>query len=231
MRGLLLSTAALASMACSALAADLPSTKAAPVYVAPAPVFTWTGFYVGIEGGAAFINNSIRDTTGAKADNNPTAGLIGGVVGYNYELPNKFVLGLEGDAGGVLGAKQTKNNAGVPFYNDHSYFADVRGRVGYAIIDRALLYVAGGVAFGDVKTGWTGGPSYTDDRVGYTIGAGVDYAFTNNLIGRVEYRYTDLGRAWSGSVGLRTETDSNAVLVGLLYKFSGADYAPVVAKY
>ncbi|MBB4197608.1 hypothetical protein CCR94_13250 [Rhodoblastus sphagnicola] len=231
MRNILLSTVALVALTGSALAADLPSRKAAPAYIAPVSAFSWTGFYVGIEGGADFINNSVRDTTGAKADNNPTAGLIGGVVGYNYEFPNKFVLGLEGNAGGVLGAKQTKNNSGVPFYNDRSYYADVRGRVGYAFIDRALLYVAGGVAFGDVKTGWTGGPSYTDDRVGYTVGAGVDYAFTSNLIGRVEYRYTDLGRAWTGNVGLRTQTDSNAVLVGLLYKFGSPDYAPVVAKY
>jgi outer membrane immunogenic protein len=230
MRNVLLSTVALVALTGSALAADLPSRKAAPAYVAPVSAFSWTGFYVGIEGGADFINNKVYVPGVGSANNNPTGGLLGGVVGYNYEFPNKFVLGLEGDAGGVLGAKQTQTAFGTSYYNDASYFADIRGRVGYAIADRALLYAAGGVAFGDVKTGITGGNSYTDDRVGYTVGAGVDYAFTNNLIGRVEYRYTDLGRAWTGNVGARTTTDSSAVLVGLLYKF-GAPEAPVVAKY
>jgi outer membrane immunogenic protein len=226
MRNVLLSTVAFVALTGSALAADLPSRKAAPAYIAPVSAFSWTGFYVGIEGGADFINNRVYDGV-STVNNDSTAGLLGGVVGYNYEFPNKFVLGLEGDAGGVLGAKKTHING----YNDNSYFADVRARLGYAFAERTLLYVAGGVAFGDVKSGWVNGASYTDDRVGWTIGAGVDYAFTNNLIGRVEYRYTDLGRAWTGNVGVRTETDSSAVLVGLLYKFGAPEYAPVVAKY
>jgi outer membrane immunogenic protein len=231
MRNVLLSTVAIVALTGSALAADLPSRKAAPAYIAPVSAFSWTGFYVGIEGGAGFINNKLTQG-GVSASTSPTAGLLGGVVGYNYEFPNKFVLGLEGNAGGVLGAKTTNSGAGV--YTDHSYYADIRGRVGYAVVDRALLYVAGGVAFGDVKTGFTsanGGGSFTSDRVGYTIGAGLDYAFTNNLIGRVEYRYTDLGRATWGSQGIRTASDSSAVLVGLLYKFGAPEFAPVVAKY
>jgi len=217
MRNVLLSTIALAALTGSALAADLPSRKAAPAYVAPVSAFSWTGFYVGIEGGADFLSVNVPGVT-----NNPTAGLIGGVVGYNYEFPNRFVLGLEGDAGGVLGAKTTR--AGLPpFVTDASYFADIRGRVGYAIADRALLYVAGGVAFGDTKLG-----TVSQGRVGYTVGAGLDYAFTNNFIGRVEYRYTDLGR--QNLAGANLSQTSNAVLVGLLYKF-GAPEAPVVAKY
>jgi outer membrane immunogenic protein len=229
MRNILLATVALAALTGSALAADLPSRKAAPAYIAPVPAFSWTGFYVGIEGGADFINNNVTiGRGGARIGNSSTAGLIGGVVGYNYEFPNKFVLGLEGDAGGVLGGKH--NNTFNNYYNDNSYFADIRGRLGYAFVDRALLYVAGGVAFGDVKTGFINGTSYTNDRVGWTIGAGVDYAFTNNLIGRVEYRYTDLGSSWVGGSVFRTRYDSSAVLVGLLYKF-GAPETAVVAKY
>jgi outer membrane immunogenic protein len=227
MRKVLLSTVAILAMTGAALAADLPSRKAAPAYIAPVPVFSWTGFYVGIEGGADFMSPNVYNGR-VSYNNNNTAGLLGGVVGYNYEMPNKFVLGLEGDAGGVLGAKHTIANPG--YYTDGSYFANIRGRVGYAL-DRALLYVAGGVAFGDVKTGIVNGASYTSDRVGWTIGAGVDYAFTNNLIGRVEYRYTDLGSEWVGGSAFRTRYDSNAVLVGLLYKFGPAAEVPVVAKY
>jgi outer membrane immunogenic protein len=229
MRKVLLSTVALAALTGSALAADLPSRKAAPAYIAPVSAYSWTGFYVGIEGGADFLNTGFTPTTGAaRLSNNRTAGLVGGVVGYNYEFPNRFVLGLEGDAGGVLGAR--RSFASNFYYNDDSYYADIRGRVGYAVAERALLYVAGGVAFGDNKTGFVNGFSYSKDAVGWTIGAGLDYAFTNNLIGRVEYRYTDLGRYTTTAIGGRTYQDSNAVLVGLLYKFGQPEQA-IVAKY
>jgi outer membrane immunogenic protein len=217
MRNVLLSTVALMALTGSALAADLPSRKAAPVYVAPVPAFSWTGFYVGIEGGADFLSTNVSGF----ATNNQTAVLIGGVVGYNYEFPNRFVLGLEGDAGGVIGAKKT--NA-LGFTTDASYFADIRGRLGYAVVDRALLFAAGGVAFGD--TNFNG---VAQGRVGYTVGGGLDYALTNNLIGRVEYRYTDLGRQTVNGVSVRQ--DSNAVLVGLMYKFGAPEVAPVVARY
>ena len=115
------------------------------------------------------------------------------MIGYNYQI-NQFVLGLEGDAGGVLGGNHTVATTGVGFATtSSSYFADIRGRVGLAA-DRALFYVAGGVAFGDEKTVYTApAMSFTSGRTGWTIGGGVDYAFTNNWIGRIEYRYTDLG--------------------------------------
>ena len=67
--------------------------------------------------------------------------------------------------------------------------------------------------------------------MGCTIGAGLDYAFTNNLIGRIEYRYTDLGSAWVGNSVFRTRFDSNVVMAGLLYKFGPSAEVPVVAKY
>ena len=222
MRNILLSTVALVAFAGSAVAADLPSRKAAPIYTAPVSVYNWTGFYAGIEGGADFINTRYPGYS-----NNRAAGLVGGVVGYNYQLANKFVIGLEGDAGGVFGAtKRVATPAGSWTKSDSSYFGDIRGRFGYAV-DRTLLYVAGGVAFADVKNNYFG-VTNTDSRVGWTIGAGADYAFTNNWIGRLEYRYTDLGSAIDG--GVRVRQNSNEVLVGLLYKF-GAPEAAVVAKY
>jgi outer membrane immunogenic protein len=225
MRKFLLSTIALSVLTAltgPALAGDLPSRKAAPAYATTASTFSWTGFYVGLEGGADFIGNRFATSGGGHVGNSHTAGLIGGIVGYNYELANRFVLGLEGDAGAVLGGSHTRAYAGNSYSADNSYFADIRGRLGYAIFDRTLLYVAGGVA--------TPSATYTNDAVGWTAGAGLDYALTHNLIGRVEYRYTDLGRSYSTALGGRTSQDSNAVLVGLLYKFGQSD-APVVAKY
>lgn len=229
MRRLLLSTLALASTALTALAGDLPSEKAPPAYIAPIPAFSWTGVYVGVEGGVDFITPSVYD--GFNTYNNDiTGGLFGGVVGYNYEFPNNFLLGLEGDAGGVFGARRTIVTVAAPnYYNDSSYFADIRARAGYAI-GRSLLYAAGGVAFGDVQTAFVDGASFTAGRVGYTIGGGLEYAFTDNLIGRAEYRHSDLGSQWVGGNTFRTTYQTDAVLAGLLYKFGPAP-VPVVAKY
>jgi outer membrane immunogenic protein len=235
MRSFLHTSLAFIPFAGAAMAADLPSTKSAPAYYAPAPVFTWTGFYAGVEGGADFLNNR-----GLGFGSNRTAGLIGGVVGYNYQI-NQFVLGIEANGGGVLGGGQTLANATTfnPYLsarNSNSYYADVRGRVGYAF-DRALFYAAGGVAFGDVRTSYSNAPlaapiGINSNRTGYTVGAGVDYAFTNNWIGRVEYRYTDLGQNTYNAVYDRVRNNSSAVLVGLMYKFgSSAPDLPALAKY
>ncbi len=230
MRKILLSTVAIAAMTGTAFAADLPSTKSAPVYVAPVSAYNWTGFYAGVEGGYDFYS---ANYVGA-GHNNANAGLLGGLVGYNYQV-NQFVLGLEGDAGGLLGANHTLISPGNgSIRTNGSYFGDIRGRVGYAI-DRALLYVAGGAAFGDVNSkfydtngAWLG--TTNARRVGWTIGGGGDYAFTPNWIGRIEYRYANLGTYTDNVVyGGSVRNNSNAVLVGLMYKF-GAPEA-ISAKY
>jgi outer membrane immunogenic protein len=235
MRNVLLSAVALAALTGSALAGDLPSRKDVPVYAPPA--FTWTGFYAGIEGGAIFPN--IR---GDGYSSFQTLGALGGVVGYNYQVSPTFVIGLEGDGGAVWGSGHTVvNNSILSAYSatsvNSTYFADIRGRLGYAM-DRALLYVAGGVAFGNVETNYlfpvvaAPGLNVTSSRTGWTIGGGLEYAIWDNWIGRVEYRYTDLG-----SSNIRTpfvidhvSASSNEVLFGWIYKFGGAA-APVVAKY
>jgi outer membrane immunogenic protein len=225
MRKILLSTVALAALTGSALASDLPSRKEAP-YLAPAPAFSWTGFYAGIEGGGDF--RQYKDNVGAKL--NGSGGLIGGLVGYNYQV-NQFVLGLEGDAAALLGNSRTFSTVNPGDSKIQSnYAAAIRGRLGYAAFDRTLLYAAGGVAFGNTKVTTPGG-STNPDSTGYTVGAGVDYAFTPNWIGRLEYRYVDLGRS-NGPVGFGSvKTSSNEVIAGLIYKFGAPTYAPVLAKY
>jgi outer membrane immunogenic protein len=237
MRKFLLSTVALAALAGSALAADLPSTKAPPVFVTPAPAFSWTGVYIGVEGGVDFLNASAHSSVVLRDfGSHQTSGLLGGVVGYNYQI-NQFVLGIEGDAGGVLGSNNTVTTTtiGGTATTSNSYFADIRGRLGFAVAERALLYVAGGVAVGAQKTAYTlPAQSFTSSRTGWTIGGGLDYAFTNNWIGRVEYRYTDLGTAtYTFAPGAfdRARLTSNAVLVGLMYKFGAPEPVAVVAKY
>jgi outer membrane immunogenic protein len=237
MRRLLLASVALAALAGSALAADLPSSKSAPVYTPePLPVFSWTGFYLGVEGGGDF--RQYKDSFGGYTIDKD-AGLVGGVIGYNWQV-NNFVLGLEGDAAAVLGGNKAFTPNGTPIYNNtfnSDYAAAIRGRVGVAF-DRALIYAAGGVAFGDAKVGYSGLPlsaSYTTSRTGYTIGGGLDYAFSPNWIGRIEYRYVDLGKGGNYNYGRYANdgisVDSSQVMLALIYKFGAPAPAPTVAKY
>lgn len=217
----------------AALASDLPSNKAppAPIFTAAPIAFSWTGFYGGIEGGGDFA-----DTRGALKVNaagatpymaRSNSGLLGGVVGYNQQF-GALVLGVEANGDGILGGRRTTlvNNADK-VTSSSTYDADVRGRVGYAI-DRALLFAAGGVAFGNMNTSISGAnlpamATFNSGRVGWTAGGGVDYAFTDHIVGRAEYRFTDFGpRSFTNAatgVSDKTRGQSNAALLGIMYKF------------
>ncbi|WP_374546019.1 outer membrane protein [Rhodoblastus sp.] len=249
MRNLLLSTVAFAALAGSAFAADLPSRKEAPVYVAPAPAFSWTGFYLGADIGGAFGSTSLHsDWTGWNSHSLDTSGVLGGgYVGYNYQLNQNFVLGIEGDFQGT-GASQSFSwvtpalgGAGFTAKSSLDWLASINGRLGVSY-DRALFYAIGGAAWAQgtasltgTTTGiWYGSVSKTADLSGWDVGGGVEYAFTPNWVGRVEYRYYDFGNynlsPWVNTLtALREQSSVNTVRVGLAYLFSAP--APVVAKY
>ena len=181
MKKLLTLTTSLAAIATSTavLAADLPSKRVAPV--APVvPVFTWTGFYAGVNAGVNWSNRNVNqgfvDTSGAltgaaleaiwpsapAASNNRT-GFIGGIqVGYNYQI-NQFVIGAEADFMGAALNKTTNASGttlnyvpGIDLREDYStkiqqqWLGTVRARAGFAI-DRVFVYATGGLAYGDVK--------------------------------------------------------------------------------
>ena len=156
----------------SAMAASLPSrVEAPPPYIAPVPIFTWTGFYIGVNAGAAFDpTNNVTFTPGGPPGSpnlNPAVGnnntnFTGGVeAGYNWQV-NSFVFGLEGDVD-YLGGNNSLNGtfASPPFYalyptytlagaTRSHVFGTIRGRLGFAV-DRALFYVTGGAAFSSQK--------------------------------------------------------------------------------
>ena len=211
---LLASVAALGIVAAGAAsAADLPSRKgpiAAPIYV---PVFTWTGFYVGANAGYGWGNTSTNNL-GQVGDLDGFIG--GGQVGYNYQI-GQFVLGAEADFQGA-DLSSGGNIFGTSVKTE--YFGTVRARLGWAI-DRWMPYVTGGWAYGNVKTSI---PSigFSSDRThtgGWAVGAGVEYAFTNNLIGGVEYLYVDLGEKNIAGFGTKVGTDFSVVRARLSYKF------------
>ncbi len=209
---LLASSALLLGAISSASAADLSRpvyTKAPP---APAPVmFSWTGFYVGLNAGGKWIaNTSDTVTVGGvnfnfnNNNNNDSSWIAGGQVGYNWQMPgSNWVFGIEGDIDAqdfnrsfVLAAPIGPFIAGDSFGVKSQWQASLRGRIGYAW-DRTLLYATGGVAWTQLKgtVGLVGIGTFTDDQTitGGTVGGGLEYAWTNNISIGVEGRYTWYG--------------------------------------
>ncbi len=193
-RSILLASVALVSVSALASAADLPTRMAAPAPVAyAAPVFTWTGFYVGVNAGAAWsgkdgcamggdYNNGTYTSWngyGATCDSDRNTSFIGGgQAGFNYQM-GALVLGLEGDIDwmgrghghGYDYDSTTTYVEGGPYEGTYSYrgghagetLSTIRGRLGFGI-DRALFYVTGGVAFRD--SGSNGTVVYDDGNGG-----------------------------------------------------------------
>jgi len=156
------------------------------------------------------------------------AGLVGLHAGYNFQF-DRFVVGFEGDID-YTGLKETTYSApaGYDFRSslESDWQGSMRARVGYAV-DRLLVYGTGGVAFarGEMTVASNDlGFNRSDSNVhtGWTAGAGIEYAFTNNWLGRVEARYTDFGSKTYdfGDLGqVESEWDQTSILFGLGYKF------------
>jgi len=249
LRKLLLSTTAFAVLSGAALAADLPSRTAPPVYTPPIPIFTWTGVYIGGDIGYAWGESNYISSIGfrpstAWGSTNPD-GVIGGAhVGYNFQAgpsfigTGNFVVGVEGDVSGSNYSKTFLSTFGDSYTTKMDVAGSIRGRLGIAF-DRALIYATGGVAFGGFTSQLrlqNGTGSWSNDKtaVGWTVGGGIEYAVTNNWSVRAEYRYTDYGHidSYYGNANYNKHDTQNSVRVGFSYKFDTfAPLAPVVAKY
>jgi outer membrane immunogenic protein len=212
-----------ASMASPSFAADMPRpVYKAPMYVAP---FSWTGFYVGINGGYGFGKSNWSNTFGTTGDFNTKGALAGGTIGYNLQT-GAWVWGLEGDIdyswmkGSVTNAAIGCGGAGCETRND--WLGTARGRIGYAW-DRFLPYVTGGAAFGDIKATNPAGASSTKTKLGYVLGAGVEYAFLGAWSAKIEYNYVDLGKGTCAAATCGLDTDvkfkTNIVKLGVNYRF------------
>jgi outer membrane immunogenic protein len=186
------------AVASAAHAADL--AVKAPVYKAPIVVpFSWTGFYLGGQGGVAWGQSEQYDPFGASSGKyDIKGGFGGGTVGYNWQIAN-WVLGVEADASAsdVKGGGNSSLTWGcaVPggCVTDVKWFGTARARVGYAL-DQWLVYGTGGAAFGRVNTSIANSIfSGSNDRTGWTAGAGIEYAFTPHWSAKAEYLHVDLG--------------------------------------
>ena len=199
----------------SAQAADLPRREMAvkaPVYVEPP--FTWTGFYVGINGGGAFGRSSFGAPVPTAFDT--SGGLVGGTIGYNWQS-GPIVFGLEGDADWADIRGSATCAAGITCGTRSDFLATVRGRVGYAF-DRFLPYVTGGLAVGNIRSSVTGFGTTDVTNAGWTLGAGVEASFARNWSAKLEYLYVDLGRG-GAIAGTRASLTENIVRAGVNYHF------------
>ena len=200
----------------------------------------WTGAYLGVNGG--WGDGAVRDSSDeSDATSIKMRGSLGGMqVGYNHQIGD-YVIGVEGDfalakvkgalhangqidqfavAGSVEGALQT--------------FGSLRARAGLTM-NSALFFATAGYAFGLVKitgaatvvdssNGRTGSAALSDSQWanGWTIGGGVEYAFTPKITGKVEYLYADLGKTIPFKGGLGETpiwTKLNLFRAGVNYRF------------
>ena len=250
MKKLLLGMVGLVALSGSAVAADMAARpyKAAPVVVAP--IYDWTGFYIGANGGwgqsrdcwglvtvgAAVINDGCASRSG---------GVLGGQIGYRWQA-SQFVFGVEaqGDWADLHGTRVSTIN---PLFNTSSRVDALglfTGQIGYAW-NNALFYVKGGAAtarsFIDVTTIATGVVAATasSTRWGGTVGLGFEYGFSPNWTVGLEYDRLFMGSSnnsfsvvnplVAGAVN-RIGQDIDLLTLRVNYKFGGYG-APVTARY
>ena len=174
-----------------AYAADLPlPMKALPP---PVPVWTWTGCYVGIVGGAATGRDSVTANSGAftgrtVATPNATDGTV---VADWLRLPilPVFVIGIEDDMSwsGFHGTASDQRPFNTTFSHsfNNNWIDTLRGRAGIATWDHAFLYATGGAAFAGIQNSVSGpgglGASSTTSATGWTVGGGVEFMPIQNL--------------------------------------------------
>lgn len=232
MRRLLLASVGCMALAVTALAvtaapaADMSPSRSMPPARAPVymPFFSWSGFYVGINGGYGWGQSNWTDTVTLATTGNfdISGGLVGGTVGYNLEA-GRLVFGLESDFdwGNIKGS--TATGCATICETSSDWLGTLRGRVGYGL-ERFLPYVTAGLAYGHVKGAMAGVGGFGDGKVGWTAGGGLEYAFVANFSAKIEYLYVDLGNAGcgpacSGGNPFDVSFESHLIRGGLNYRF------------
>jgi len=198
-----------------AFAADLPLKAATP----PVSVFSWTGFYAGVNVGGSWGRarsdlaiSGFANTVAVTDSVNPDGVVGGGQLGYNWQLDPNWLIGVEADiqASGEKASGRpfdTVDFEGVTtnYEAKIDWFGTVRGRVGYAFDRRLLLYATGGLAYGHIAVSGTSSAAFGNitnttafsnaaTNTGWTVGGGVEgFAWNPRWTWKVEYLYLDLG--------------------------------------
>jgi outer membrane immunogenic protein len=235
-------------------AADL--ARKAPILKAPPQqLYDWTGFYLGVNIGGSVARDRTQLSNGTASPQvvlSPFGAIGGGQLGYNWQLNNDWLIGVETDIQGsgerdsntcLLGCTPT---ASASFNQRIDWFGTTRARVGL-VTGPVLGYFTGGVAYGHFRTSLTettpaigGTASFSADetRVGYTYGSGVEASLGGNWTGKIEYLYVDLGkRNYAFAMGptnqtLETRIHDNIFRAGLNYRIGGTPaYMPAAYNW
>jgi outer membrane immunogenic protein len=246
-------------MAAPALAADLaarPITKAPP---APPPIYDWSGFYIGGNGGWG-SGRKCWDLTAdvfgpfstsiAEGCHRAEGGTAGGQIGYRWQIPsnypNSWVFGIEGQGNWANFRGSNTSLFFAPDFNRSRIeaFGLLTGQIGYAW-NNALFYVKGGAAVTgdkyDVFSGTTGFllASARETRWGGTVGAGFEYGFAPNWSVGVEYDHLFMGNRninLTDPTGLFFQTDRirqdvDMVTARVNYRFGwGGSAGPIFGR-
>ena len=233
--------AVIAAMSCGARAADIVLATPTPVPAGP-----WTGFYAGFHVANGWANNTWRSGSGAILDNplfaqlfipligsaSGSGAVAGGQLGYNYQI-GPWVLGVEA----ALSAADINSNmpCGQALFSCNASvdgLGTVTGRAGFAF-DQFLVYAKAGAAGQHVHynmnliplAGLASVFNGSENRTGWTAGAGVEFAFSRALSAVAEYDYLDFGTHVAAVVDqngnaahVTTTQSTHLVKVGLNYK-------------
>ena len=200
--------------------------------------YNWSGVYVGGTIGYGWAETTVTEldsysfsSFGDTEFDYDSDGILGGAfVGYNWQA-GSFVYGVEADIS-ATDINNTVANSMIPdsnesFSNKIDWFGTIRGRLGYSV-DRWMPYVTGGVAFADVTSSYDDNDSFpgshavaSDTAWGWTIGAGAEFAVTDNWTLRGEYLFVDLEDTRGSFDGYRYDFENqiNVVRLGAAYKF------------
>jgi outer membrane immunogenic protein len=234
-----------------ASAADLAARpyKAPPPVVAP--IYDWTGFYIGANGGWGSSHNcwdfiTVAGPVISDGCRDRSGGLVGGQIGYRWQA-NQFVFGLEaqGDWADFSNTHVSLFNPTLSTRVKTDGIGLFTGQVGWAW-NAALLYVKGGAAVTsnrfdifDTPSG-IGLVSASATRWGGTVGVGFEYGFAPNWSVGAEYDHLWMGTAnnsfstvdprLAGILNNRIRQDVDMVTLRINYRFGGYG-APVAARY
>ncbi len=229
-------------MTAPAFAADLPARtySKAPAHV-EAPIYNWTGFYIGGHIGGAFENNN--NFVGGVGGSNNGRFMGGGQIGADYQFAPNWVLGIEAQYSWTGNNSTTVTFAGPPittFSRTSGDLGSVTGRLGYTW-GPSLLYVKGGYAYqnSSYTVASAGVPAAFslngNQRDGYTVGAGFEYMFAPSWSAKVEYQYYNFGGTnfVTGPAPLVAagtfRDDVQTVKLGVNYHFNWG--GPIAARY
>jgi outer membrane immunogenic protein len=177
-----------------------------PAAAAPPPIFTWTGFYVGVSGGGGWGTSPWReDQTGViEARLSGSGAIFGATAGFNWQN-GPWVYGLTADISRAnIWTKTTNMNFPNGANSELDWLGTARARLGFLATPTVLIYGTGGLAVGGIHSWYDNGPGQADNRhitkTGWTAGAGIEVGAGGGWTIRLEYLYVAFGPTQVGIV-------------------------------